>query len=232
MNKLIGFLVVIIAVLGSLPLQAQIYKKELIYEFDYCIEKEGSTINGKLYLGCLGKEFQTPSEWQYAVMWTKDKNELNPQIKNTGIIENKNRVWLHPPRMKEFSVLEYSPFPQIKYPFKVGTKWNWSLTPGSNWISKELGVGEDDVLEYQFQITNNVKEFTFLPYGNQMCFLVKAESTNGKTQSAFTGYFNEKLGFIKMIYNNRDGSIITFKLADVIEWTELVVYDPAFKAIH
>lgn len=205
----------------SLNLSAQVYKKNIIYKFEYNIEKGDSVTKGVLYLGCLGKEFKTSSEPQYAVTWTRDADFLKRRIRSTGIIEDKTRVWLHPPRMDRFSIIEYSPFPQIHYPLQVGNKWNWTLTPGSNWVSEELGITEDITLRYQFIIKDKINVFLSALHSSQSCFLVIGESIDNNGYSCFEGYYSSELGFVKMIFSNRDGSIITFNLNDIIEWSEL-----------
>lgn len=205
---------------------SQVYNKDIIYEYKYVVEDNGLYKQGEVYLGCLGKEFITPSEQQYEVVWTTDRNYLKQRIKNTGIIEDSTRVWLHPPRMNVFSILEYSPFPQIKYPFQVGNRWNWSLTPGSMWVSDELGITEDVVLKYSFSINDIVREYISPIKSFSKCFLVDGKSTNGNEQSSFTGYYNPELGFVKMIFRNRNGSIITLTLNDVIGWYNLKNENP------
>lgn len=213
--------IVISLMVFFINLSAQVYKKNIIYKFEYNIEKGDSITKGVIYLGCLGKEFKTSSEPQYAITWTHDIDFLKRRIRSTGILENETRVWLHPPRTDMFSILEYSPFPEIQYPLQIGNKWNWSLTPGRNWISEELGITEDITLRYQFVIKAEINVFIAALRSSQTCFLVQGESIDNNGYSSFEGCYSSELGFVKMIFSNRDGSIITFNLNDIIEWSEL-----------
>lgn len=44
-------------------------------------------------------------------------------VESTGIIENEKKVWLHPPRSGAFTMFEYFPFPEMKFPLKCDRKY-------------------------------------------------------------------------------------------------------------
>ena len=52
------------------------------------------------------------------------------------IIENEERVWIHPPRELFFKILQINPYPYIKKPLKKGLKWTWTLKIGDHWGDK------------------------------------------------------------------------------------------------
>ena len=132
----------------------------------------------------------------------------------TGAIENKINVWIHPPRDKFFAILELNPFPYIKAPFKIGTKWNWKLDIGDRWSDKRW-------LEWKGSIENNYdyeikgKKNISTKLGNLKCYIVyaKAKSIIGETE--LISYFNPKYGFVKLEYKNIDGTKTVFELEKV-----------------
>lgn len=73
----------------------------------------------------------------------------------TGMIENKYNIWLHPFRGKYFSVLEFSPFPYIKFPIKQDASWAWILNDISErWSDKRIIEYSVKVhANYQYRIT-------------------------------------------------------------------------------
>ena len=132
----------------------------------------------------------------------------------TGGIENEKNVWIHPPRSNFFKILELNPFPYIKAPYKVGTKWNWKLKIGDHWSDKrwmEWKGGIENV--YDYEIIGKKKIETKL--GNLECFIIKsnAKSRIGKTE--LISYFNENYGFVKLDYKNIDGTKTILELEKV-----------------
>lgn len=120
----------IITILGLLfyvtSITSQIYYKEVIYTFDCTIEKENEPIKTCLmYLGCLGKPWPIAEiERQAAVIWTTNKAYLKQRRFTTGIYEEKDLIWIHPPRQDEFSILEYTPWPYIYFPVSAHISWD------------------------------------------------------------------------------------------------------------
>lgn len=109
-------------------------------------------------------------------------------LPNTGIIESKERVWLHPPRHDEFLFLEYSPFPEIRFPLTDGNKWKWQLNIGTLWTNEEYNINASTVLTYNYEIIGS--EFKKCPTHNKMvkCYIVKAVSTDHCTHRSFIGF--------------------------------------------
>lgn len=198
---------------------SQIYYKKIVYVFDYKIEKENEPAKvGLLYLGCLGKPWPFKQR-QAAVIWTTDKRCLREKnLISTGIIEEDHYIWLHPPRDDEFSILEYSPFPAIRFPVSQNKNWKWKLTPNKYWVNKEYDIKEDDVLMYDFNNTGLVNHT--LKYQNSTieCWKIDAESTDLKNSRSFSGLFNSEYGFVKMTFTNIDKSIITLELIRTQDW--------------
>ncbi len=101
-------------------------------------------------------------------------------FEKTGLIENKSKLWIHPPRSKYFRILEFAPFPYLN---KLDSIYTDTIILGNGWGDLK---GEKIISNY---ITKEKDSYT----------IVKAESNSilGNTESIFT---INKMGFIKMEY--------------------------------
>ncbi|SMG38699.1 hypothetical protein SAMN05661096_02561 [Marivirga sericea] len=123
----------------------------------------------------------------------------------SGAIENEANIWIHPPREHYFKILELNPFPYIKAPYEIGTKWNWNLTIGSSYADKRWKTWENTIENnYQYEITNKILLET--PLGNLQCYVIESEAESRIGKTALTAYFHPKYGFVKLDYTNIDGS--------------------------
>ena len=132
----------------------------------------------------------------------------------TGVIENKKNVWMHPPRTMLFEILEINPFPFV---LKDTTKvWEWKLTVGSMW-------GDSRWVKWVGSTENNMKYVAVglvnlkTPLGKIKCRKVIAEGKTRVGTTKLISYFNETYGFVKLIYTNIDGSLLTINLKDMKE---------------
>lgn len=132
----------------------------------------------------------------------------------TGIIENSKNIWMHPPRSHLFKILELNPFPYIKAPYEVGTKWNWKLIFGEHWADKRWleWKGENENI-YSYQISKKTKLSTKI--GDLECFVVESEAKSQLGITKLTSFFNEKYGFVKLNYTNIDGTKLVMEINSV-----------------
>lgn len=101
----------------------------------------------------------------------KQKNGKSFTMEMTGAIENKKNVWIHPPRSNFFQILELNPFPYIKAPYEIGTKWNWKLEIGDHWSDErwlEWKGGIENIYEYDIVDKKNIET----KLGNLECFII------------------------------------------------------------
>lgn len=221
------FIIIIFLLIGSVYVKGQIlstpiYKDEIIYVFKYSIYLEGNLKDeGVLYMGCLGNTYNPPKGGpQYLVTWTTDKKLLDKRIQSAGVIETSNKIYLHPPRQNEFSILEYSPFPEIHFPISKGLNWTKKLALGKHFVNEKYNMTADKIIlfEYKYQNTQPYK----LRLNNKMvdCYYIYANTTNTKPQTSFSGLFNTKYGFVKMIFKNIDDSILILELDGIENWNK------------
>lgn len=134
----------------------------------------------------------------------------------SGAIENEGNVWIHPPRDKYFEILELNPFPYIKAPYEIGTKWTWHLRVGDHWSDERWKLWEGQIEnKYAYEITDTRTLKTNL--GNIECFVIEAKATSRIGETGLTAYFNPEYGFVKLDYTNIDGSKTNLELTEHAE---------------
>lgn len=133
----------------------------------------------------------------------------------TGIIENKYNIWLHPFRGKYFSVLEFSPFPYVKYPIKTGLRWKWKLNDISERWSDSRIIQYDGKQQasYIYHVTGTGILKTAM--GKLKCYIIQGTANTSLGKSEMTAYFHKQYGFVFLKYDNIDNSIINLRLIDV-----------------
>jgi hypothetical protein len=149
---------------------------------------------------------QTGISYEYLM-----NNNLPLTMEVTGAIENEVNTWIHPPRSSFFQILELNPFPYIKAPYKVGTKWNWKLEIGDHWSDKRWLEWKGRIENnYDYQITEQTTVSTKV--GDLECFVIKAKAKSRIGETELISYFNPDYGFIKLEYKNIDGTKIVLEL--------------------
>ena len=133
----------------------------------------------------------------------------------TGIIENKKNIWIHPPRMGLFQILEMAPFPFINWDtLKKNKPWTWSLTYGSHYANPLWMTWQGNINSKTTYIPNGIKKIQ-TPLGDLACYEINSTSHSrlGNTQLKF--FFNETYGFVRLEYVNIDQSKIILNLEKV-----------------
>lgn len=134
---------------------------------------------------------------------------------STGLIENSKNIWIHPFRGKYFSVLQFSPYPFVKLPIEEVSSWTWKLQGISERWSDARIVEYQSKQEatYAYKVTG--KKTLTTRFGQLNCTVIHATARLAIGSSNLTAYFNDQYGFVRMEYNNIDGSAITLELVEV-----------------
>lgn len=128
----------------------------------------------------------------------------------TGVIENKKRIWLHPPRNKIFtSYTEFAGFPEIQRPLIEKKEWSSTLQLGS-FATEESDSEVQAHYEVQ-QLHKNVKT----SIGELNCTKIKSVATSGLGEYTHSYYFHEFYGFVSFEYVKSGGEKLVLKIADV-----------------
>lgn len=127
-----------------------------------------------------------------------------------GVIENIERVWMHPIRINQYKFTEVAPFPEVHFPLKKGKKWGDQLMIGN-------GYGEwiGQTVKSKYKISGRA---TYLLEGSEIsCWVIKSVAKCSSGKSKLITLFNENFGFVKMEYQNYEKEKLVFELINVEE---------------
>ncbi len=207
-----------------------VYNKEIIYSYKVThVSSEKKRSVNILYLVCYGTPWRLDTLNQIKVNWAPSLDDIFKKTAGTGVIENKLKIWMHPPRNNEFSILEYSPFPYVKFPLQVGREWNWELALGKYWENKSLSVRADDIMKYIYLIESHEKVKSEFSEKEIDCYKITSKSINERFDSSLTCYFNNDYGFVNLFYKNIDKSELRFELIDICFKENILNFDSVFK---
>ena len=137
-------------------------------------------------------------------------------IKNLGMVENSQNVWMPNPAGRIFNVLQSAPFLFIQQPYELGHKWNWSTEVPSQYSDPRWGDWqENEKMDFEYEITG--KKSLETAFGILECWEVSAKGTGLIGQSSLVTYFHEQYGFVQMTYRNIDESTMVMKLLEIKE---------------
>ncbi|MEJ1223106.1 hypothetical protein [Sediminicola sp. 1XM1-17] len=162
-----------------------------------------------------GKRFPDYNQTIIAYTYPTQGDYVGSIRSSSGVIENEGNIWMHPPRDNYFEILELNPFPYIKAPYQIGTKWTWSLKIGDYWADGRWKLWKGTIQnEYQYEIvdykTLNVK------LGPLDCYVIEAIATSSIGETQLRAYFNETYGFVRLEYINIDGSKTNLELINFL----------------
>ncbi len=125
-------------------------------------------------------------------------------IRGTGVVENENNIWIHPPRSGFFSSLETCPFPFIKYPITIGEEWQDEMKIGDHWCNEKWGVWDKKLLlSYDYKITKKTTINTKI--GTLDCYVIESSAKSKIGESKLKSYFSEQYGFVRLEYEMATG---------------------------
>lgn len=190
-------------------LSAQLYTVEKKIEYGVTYNHSNQKEVFSLILNCTGKPWhiftennnqRNPIKDNWAIQWILPKSNHN-NIEETGIKETSEEVWMHPPRIQKFAILEFCPFPFAKYPLTKGKRWEWEL----------CGIGKLDSYYYK-AIQQDVTDTTTVRNHYQIsdkiswryksqdipCYIIEAIGNTRYGITKLTSYFSPIYGFVYM----------------------------------
>lgn len=132
---------------------------------------------------------------------------------STGVVDNCKNIWLHPPRWMGFKILGLNPFPYIQEPFVKNHSWQDSLALGSHFSDEEWLVW-DGAIKNIFNYTILGNRFVTFDSKVYQCVEVAATAKSEISASKLTFLFSDRLGFVRLEYDNVDGSQFHFRLME------------------
>ncbi|WP_052345324.1 hypothetical protein [Alkaliflexus imshenetskii] len=175
-----------------------------IWDDSFGLVKEiDDTLNLEIHLlvpEFLKSDRTNKNQTEVCYLFSSDLNRFS----RTGIVENSDNVWIHPPREGFFRALETCPFPYIKLPIEVGAQWSDKMTIGAHWSNELWGVWSNKlVLNYNYTITG--REIVTTSFGDIGCFVVESVALSAVGQSALKSFFSEVYGFVRLEYQMSTG---------------------------
>ncbi|QHT70373.1 hypothetical protein GXP67_28815 [Rhodocytophaga rosea] len=185
--------------------------REMVYAVKLYGKKAEFVKHDTLIFKCNLKD-RHPEVGQTECIWRRKADTMK---EFTGVTENDTTVWIHPPRFEDYRVLAFSPFPVLKYPLKAGSTWNFDITIGGDWGSKDL-MEWKGLKEFKAFYKLLGKETLSTKLGKLECYKILAEGSNdfGKTQLVL--FFNEKYGFVQLHYQNINQTSMQIELIDEV----------------
>jgi len=161
----------------------------------------------KVILTVLPGQFmgQTKMKWEYTGL-----NDSVVHKAITGIVEDSNRVWIHPPRTGiPFVYTEAAPFPEIRFPIENGKQWTGGLTGLKGY--QEIGLEGKVTFEYAISGREDINT-DYKPFTN--CWKIQSKGESSIGTSTHTYFYDKKYGFIHSEYNFPTGEKLVITLKD------------------
>jgi len=157
-----------------------------------------------------------PSDYSQTVIDYEILNQTGESrgYSSTGLVENQQNIWMHPPRDLLFRILQLNPWPFIQKPYEVGNTFGWKLGIGDAWGDERWKNFEGSVENvYHYEITD--KAYFSVLMGDLECFKIEATAESRIGKSGLTAYFNQEYGFVKLEYLNIDSSRLVMELVEM-----------------
>jgi len=138
---------------------------------------------------------QKTIRWNY---YNSDFKKITEEV--TGLIENDSIIWLHPPRIKYFQILEINPFPEVRLHEK---EWSTDLKVREQWGNKRWKTWKGNL--------NIISKYKF----DKQKGKIVSEAHTGIGTTKLISEFNIEKGFTKFEYTNINGSRILLELIEV-----------------
>ena len=135
--------------------------------------------------------------------------DQNGFIETTEILENSKLLWIHPPRTHGFGLLQYYPFPEIRYPVKIGKKYKRSFLSFNDPLCQCTLL-----LRYKMQYLS----YSQWKYQNRLVEICEQSGFAKSKRGSFsvTYRYNERLGLVEAIYDYNNEVRIRLSLIKTI----------------
>ena len=130
----------------------------------------------------------------------------------TGVIDNKKNLWMHPPRTFSFRILQLNPFPFYCLDENIKT-WSWNLVTGGFWLDQRWIKHEgQESITVHFNYKRQADETIETPLGKLTCKVTDGTGTSDNKDGLFKthlkSFYYPKYGFVRLEYTNINGTNI------------------------
>ena len=210
-----------------------VFRKLYVILFSLCIFCNGCTTKDTDFI------YQSGREWIFDAYFYNEAEELTDTIEvkmetkrlnwtslisgqkglsfeydgikeKTGFTEDKEHIFLHPPRGGDFAFTTIVPMPEVKLPPTLISESTTELKIVKSAFKQLNG----QTVSQKRQQMNETEEFDY--NGNQLlCYKIEGWNTSHIEefgQYKVTYLFNERFGFVRLLYEKPDGSIVDIRL--------------------
>jgi len=197
----------------------KIYTTNRLFTYDVQQIDAARELNYKMELLAIPGKFTGGTKIKYKCYYTEENltNEEKEMYLDsnqpykwdiTNVMEDKEGVWIHPPRSYTLEKLELSPFPSIDFPTKVGDKWSYKMYIGAGWGELKGKIVKSDFIVEKVEYSENdssnftarVKAETYFDEENRLC------------NAVFD--FDSQLGFTNLSYVFNDSTKLEMKMVE------------------
>jgi len=201
-----------------------IFQKGLFLEYEIIDEVSGLTQNehrydtglvrvtvnpqiSNLMRTMVGAYHQTGVEYKYS-------SNLNISTVETGIIENARNIWLHPFRGGQLAKTNLNAYPFVKFPISLGQKYEWELNVGGAKYSdaRWLEWSDKTLRKHKYEVVKKENMLTPFEENTVETFVIKAYTQSEIGRSSAKFWYNEIFGFVRIVYDNIDGTVTEYRL--------------------
>ncbi len=144
-------------------------------------------------------------------------NNINGPIlqgERTGIVENSEKIFLHPPRSYSFSLLQLTAFPYLKLPLSNHLQWTaFNSIPYETLKHSGINHQTDLNLNFEYNVVEEINHKSEL--GTLKCWKINAISESEGYKVHSTYLFNNTYGFIQMEHNINNTHYYLLKLTNI-----------------
>lgn len=127
----------------------------------------------------------------------------------TGVVEDSSRIFLHPPRSNFFLVNQFNPFPYVKFPIDKFEYWEFDFVIPEHALSITKDLNETS-MKISYKLVGVEEYFGLI--GICSVFKIYGRGYNKEIETSTTFYFNEKYGFVKIVFKTITGINVVFEL--------------------
>jgi hypothetical protein len=131
----------------------------------------------------------------------------------TGVIDNRMNIWLHPPRSGDLRILEINPFPFVLWSDTMQS-WNWPLSVWESWSDRRWKTWTGILkIKNSYEKFNN--EVIATKWGRLECRVINAVGFSIIGKTSLRTYFHPVYGFLRLEYETINGARLILQLVDM-----------------
>lgn len=217
----IGFLFLSLQSCGTSE-KASVYKPGRVWEYDVTVQDSSGIVVDSFQLNMKTRNSNVAEKAirQITVEYEYLKNGKAFDTETTGIEDNAERIQIHPPRDSYFDVSEVVHFPFITKPIGLGFKASTEIVIQKASYTNRKTNDKMDLAGKRIKQEIALTDSTTISFKKKelKCYVIEGKNLNYlKELGQFSGqfYFNEKYGFVKLVYSTPWNSTITANLKSV-----------------